>query len=191
MMVLALVVLGIFSYRRLSIDLFPDVEFPFLIVQTRYAGASPESVERDLTKKIEEAVNPVEGVDMIQSISTEGFSTVMIQFELGTDITDAQADVRAKLDAIRAELPTDVEAPVISRADPAQQPIITLAVEGDQWALRDLTRLADEVISRRLQNIAGVGTVTTVGGLAREIHVLLQPARMEALGVSPDMVTAA
>ena len=191
MMVLALVVLGIFSYRRLSIDLFPNVEFPFLIVQTRYAGASPESVERDLTKKIEEAVNPVEGVDQIQSISTEGFSTVMIQFELGTEVTDAQADVRAKLDAIRAELPPDVEAPVISRADPAQQPIITLAVEGEQWALRDLTRLADEVISRRLQNIAGVGTVTTVGGLSREIHVLLQPAWMEALGVSPDMVTAA
>jgi len=191
MMILALVVLGIFSYRRLSIDLFPDVEFPFLVVQTRYAGASPESVERDVTKPIEEAVNPVEGVKKIWSVSTEGFSQIFVQFELGTKIMDAQADVRAKLDAIRLELPTDIDPPIISRADPTQQPILTLAVEGTGWALRDLTRLADEVISRRIQNAPGVGTVTVVGGLKREIHVELLPDRMEALGVSPDMVAAA
>jgi HAE1 family hydrophobic/amphiphilic exporter-1 len=191
MMILALVVLGLFSYRRLSIDLFPDVEFPFLVVQTRYAGASPESVERDVTRPIEEAVNPVPGVKKIWSTSTEGFSQIFVQFELGTDIMDAQADVRAKLDGIRLELPTDIDPPVISRADPTQQPILTLAVEGAAWAHRDLTRLAEEVISRRIQNVPGVGTVTVVGGLAREIHVELLPDRMEALGISPDMVTAA
>jgi HAE1 family hydrophobic/amphiphilic exporter-1 len=191
MMILALVVLGIFSYRRLSIDLFPDVEFPFLVIQTRYAGASPESVEREVTKHLEEAVNPVEGVKKIWSTSTEGFSQIFVQFELGTQIMDAQADVRAKIDAIRLVLPRDIDPPVISRADPSEQPILTLAVAGDAWALRDLTRLADDVIGRRLQNIPGVGTVTIVGGLEREIHVHVQPDRMEALGVSPDMVTAA
>jgi hydrophobic/amphiphilic exporter-1 (mainly G- bacteria), HAE1 family len=191
MMILALVVLGLFSYRRLNIDQFPDVEFPFLVIQTRYAGASPESVERDVTKKIEESVNTVEGVKQIQSTSTEGFSTIFVQFTLGTKVMNAQADVRAKIDAIRQDLPTDIDPPVISRANPSDQPIFVLSVRGEGWALRDLTRLADEVVSRRIENISGVGSVTLVGGLKREIHVLLLPDRLHALGVSPDMVTRA
>ena len=191
MMMLALVVLGLFSYRRLNIDQFPDVEFPFLVVQTRYAGASPESVEREVTKKIEESVNTVEGVKRIQSTSTEGFSTIFVLFNLGTKLMDAQADVRAKIDAIRQDLPTDIDPPVISRANPSDQPIFVLAVQGENWALRDLTRLADEVVSRRIENVSGVGSVSLVGGLKREIHVLLQPDRLQALGISPDMVTAA
>jgi HAE1 family hydrophobic/amphiphilic exporter-1 len=191
MMMLALVVLGLFSYRRLNIDQFPDVEFPFLVIQTRYAGASPESVEREVTKKIEESVNTVEGVKRIQSTSTEGFSTIFVLFNLGTKVMDAQADVRAKIDAIRQDLPTDIDPPVISRANPSDQPIFVLAVQGENWALRDLTRLADEVVSRRIENVSGVGSVTLVGGLKREIHVLLQPDRLQALGISPDLVTAA
>ncbi|HYK83081.1 MAG TPA: efflux RND transporter permease subunit [Gemmatimonadales bacterium] len=191
MMMLALVVLGLFSYRRLNIDQFPDVEFPFLVIQTRYTGASPTSVEREVSKKIEEQVNTVEGVKQIQSTSTEGFSTIVVQFNLGTKIMDAQADVRAKIDAIRQDLPKDIDPPVISRANPSDQPIFVLSVRGQDWALRDLTRLADEVVSRRIENIAGVGSVTLVGGLKREIHVLLLPDRMNALGVSPDMVTNA
>ncbi|PYP31714.1 MAG: hypothetical protein DMD49_07545 [Gemmatimonadetes bacterium] len=191
MMIMALVVLGLFSYRRLGIDQFPDVEFPFLVIQTRYIGASPESVEREVTKKIEEQVNTVEGLKQIQSTSTEGFSTIIVQFNLGTKIMNAQADVRAKIDAIRQDLPKDIDPPVISRANPSDQPIFVLSVRGQGWALRDLTRLADEVVSRRIENISGVGSVTLVGGLKREIHALLLPDRMHALGVSPDMVTSA
>jgi len=191
MLVVSLVVLGSFSYRRLSVDLWPEVDFPFLIVQTSYAGASPEAVERDVTKKIEESVNTVEGVKKIQSTSTEGFSTIMIEFKLGTPIQDAQADVRAKIDALRAEMPRDVEAPVFGRFDPEQQPIITLSVRGEGWQLRELTRLADEVVTRRIQNVSGVGNVSVVGGLKREIHVLLLPDRLEALGISPDVVVGA
>jgi hydrophobic/amphiphilic exporter-1 (mainly G- bacteria), HAE1 family len=190
MMMLALVVLGLFSYRRLSIDLWPDIEFPFLAIQTTYPGASPEAVEREVTKKIEEAVNPVEGIKQIQSVSTEGFSTIFIQFNLGTKIMDAQADVRAKLDALRQDLPRDLDPPVISRFDPQQQPILVLSVRGAGWDIRELTRLADEVVSRRIQNISGVGNVVLLGGLKREIHVLLLPDRMEALAVSPDMVVS-
>ena len=115
MMILALVVLGIFSYRRLSIDLFPDVEFPFLVIQTRYAGASPESVEREVTKHLEEAVNPVEGVKKIWSTSTEGFSQIFVQFELGTQIMDAQADVRNERHQVAHELA--VLAPPRTRAN--------------------------------------------------------------------------
>jgi len=191
MMMLALVVLGLFSYRRLNIDQFPDVEFPVLVIQTRYTGASPESVEREVTKKIEEQVNTVEGVKTIQSTSTEGFSTIVVLFNLGTKVMDAQADVRAKIDAVRQDLPKDIDPPVISRANPSDQPIFVLSVRGDGWELRDLTRMADEVVSRRIENISGVGSVTLVGGLKREIHVLLLPDRMNALGVSPDMITRA
>ncbi len=191
MMILALVVLGLFSYRRLNIDQFPDVEFPLLVIQTRYTGASPESVEREITKKIEEQVNTVEGIKQIQSTSTEGFSTIIVLFNLGTKIMDAQADVRAKIDAIRRDLPQDIDPPVISRANPSDQPIFVLSVQGRGWAMRDLTRLADEVVSRRIENISGVGSVTVVGGLKREIHVLLLPDRMNALGISPDMVAGA
>ena len=191
MMMLALVVLGLFSMRRLPLDEMPDIEFPFLMVQTIYPGASPEAVEREVTKKIEEAVNPVEGVKRIESSSVEGVSTIFIEFELKTKVSDAQADVRAKLDALRPSLPDDIETPVVSRFDFRQSPIVSLALSGEGWAMRDLTQLANETISRRIETIDGVGNVTVVGGLDREIDVLLLPPRMEALGVSPDMVVAA
>jgi HAE1 family hydrophobic/amphiphilic exporter-1 len=191
MMVAALVVLGVFSYRRLNVDLFPDVEFPFVAIQTEYPGASPEVVEREVTKKIEREVNSINGVKRVFSYSNEGFSQVFIEFRLKTKIMDATADVRAKIDAIRRDLPDDIEPPVISRFDPSAQPIMVFAVKGPGWALRDLTRLAEEDISRRLQSIPGVGSVTVAGGVRREIHVLLLPDRMRALGVSPDMVVSA
>ncbi len=191
MMIVALVTLGIFSFRRLSVDLWPKVEFPFVSITTEYPGASPEAVEREVTKKIEEAVNSVEGVKRIFSYSNEGFSQVFIEFELKTKIMDDVADVRAKMDAIRSELPRDIETPVIGRFDPAAQPIMVFSVKGPGWTLRDLTRLAEEDISRRIQNVQGVGSVQVAGGVRREVHVLLSPDRMNALGLSPDMVVAA
>ena len=116
---------------------------------------------------------------------------VFVEFRLETKVMDAQADVRAKLDALRPSLPSDIETPVVSRFDFRQSPIVSLALSGEGWTLRDLTQLATETISRRIETVNGVGNVTVVGGLQREIHVLLLPPRMEALGVSPDMVVAA
>ena len=191
MMMLALVVLGLFSMRRLKQDDMPDVELPFVMVQVAYPGASTEAVERDVTKKIEEAVNPIEGVDRIESSSQEGYSTIFIQFTLQTKVMNAQADVRSALDAIRGDLPNDIDPPVVSRFDFRQNPIMSLALSGRGWAMRDLTQLATETISRRLETVDGVGSVTVVGGLEREIDVLLLPPRLDALGVSPDMVSAA
>ena len=191
MMMAALMVLGLFSLRRLPLDEMPDVELPFLMVQTVYPGAGPESVEREVTKKIEEAINPIAGVKRMESSSVEGVSMIFVEFELGTKVADAQADVRAKLDALRPTLPADIETPVVSRFDFRQSPIISLALSGEGWALRDLTQLATETISRRIETVDGVGNVSVVGGLQREIHVLLLPPRMEALGVSPEMVVGA
>ena len=191
MMMLALVVLGLFSMRRLKQDDMPDVELPFVMIQVNYPGASTEAVERDVTKKIEDAVNPIEGVDRIESSSQEGYSIIFIQFTLQTKVMSAQADVRSALDAIRGDLPTDIDPPVVSRFDFRQNPIMSLSLSGPGYAMRDLTQLATETISRRLETVDGVGSVTVVGGLEREIDVLLLPPRMDALGVSPDMVSAA
>ena len=191
MMILALVVLGLFSFRRLGIDLFPNVEFPFVGIQTNYPGASPEAVEREVTKKIEEAVNSVEGVKEITSTSAEGYSLIFIQFRLNARVQDALADVRAKVDGIRLDLPREIDPPVISRYSTTAMPIMSFSLQGEGWPLRDLTRLAEETISRRLENISGVGGVDVVGGVRREVHALLIPDRMNALGVSSDMVIAA
>ena len=188
MMVLSLVVLGVFSYRRLGIDLWPKVEFPFVGITTRYPGASPEAVEREVTKRIEEAVNSVEGIKEITSYSNEGYSQVYLQFRLGTRIQDALSDVRGKIDHLRQDLPKDIDPPVIGRFDAGADPILTFSLRGPGQSLRDLTHLAEETVTRRLENIPGVGSVTVAGGVRREIHVLLLPDRMEALGVSPDMV---
>jgi HAE1 family hydrophobic/amphiphilic exporter-1 len=191
MMMVALIVLGLFSLRRLKLDDMPDVELPFLMIQVSYPGASTEAVERDVTKKIEEAVNPIEGVDRIESSSVEGHSTIFVQFTLQTKIMTAQSDVRSAVDRIRADLPADIDPPIISRFDMRQNPIMSLSLSGRGWALRDLTTLATETISRRLETVDGVGSVSVVGGLEREIDVLLLPPRLDALGVSPDMVSAA
>ena len=191
MMMLALVVLGLFSLRRLKLDDMPDVDLPFVMIQVNYPGASTEAVERDVTKKIEEAVNPIEGVDRIESSSVEGYTMIFIQFTLQTKIMTAQSDVRSAIDRIRGDLPDDIDPPVISRFDFRQNPIMSLALSGKGWALRDLTTLATETISRRLETVDGVGSVSVVGGLDRQIHVLLIPDRMNALGASPDMVNAA
>jgi HAE1 family hydrophobic/amphiphilic exporter-1 len=132
MMILALVVLGLFSYIKLNIDQFPDVDFPYVTATTVLPGAGPEQIETDVTKKIEDAVNTIGGIDHIQSISQEGVSIIIIQFKLEVEGKQAAQDVREKIAAIRAELPNDVEDPVIQRIDPASQPIFTLTVSGDR-----------------------------------------------------------
>ena len=175
MMILALVTLGVFSYRRLAIDQWPSVELPFVGIQTYYRGASPEAVEREVTKKIEEAVNSTEGIKTIQSVSTEGYSAIFIQFKLGVKVMDALSDVRSKVDGIRQDLPREIDPPVISRYSLTGLPIMSFAVRGEGWALRDLTRLAEETISRRIENVQGVGSVSVVGGLRREIHACCCP----------------
>ena len=116
-MVLALVVLGIFSYRRLSVEMFPNVEFPVVSVVTAFAGASPETVERELSKRIEEAVNQVAGVKHVFSTSREGVSTVVVQFRLEEKVNDAAQEVRAKISSIRGTLPTGIEEPIIQKLD--------------------------------------------------------------------------
>src|SRR5512135_666858 len=108
-MMLALLTLGIFSYRRLAVDMFPDVEIPILSIVTKYPGASPETVEREVTKRIEEAVNPISGVKHVTSASRESVSTVVVEFKLEVKINEASQEARAKVNAIRGDLPQGME----------------------------------------------------------------------------------
>src|SRR5512146_80537 len=116
-LMLALLTLGIFSYRRLAIDMMPDVEMPILTIISEYPGASAEAVEREVTKRIEEAVNPISGVKHIYSTSRESFSTVIVEFELEVRINEASQETRAKINAVRRELPEQVKEPVIQKMD--------------------------------------------------------------------------
>jgi HAE1 family hydrophobic/amphiphilic exporter-1 len=128
MLMLGLIVLGIFGYRRLAIDEFPEVDIPVVSVQTIYPGASSETIEREVTRRMEEAFNPVEGVDRITSITLEGVSQVTIEFELGRDVDAAAQDVRTKIEGIRRDLPEDIDPPVVQKFDPSALPIISLAL---------------------------------------------------------------
>ncbi len=191
MIMVGLMVLGLFSFRRLAVDQFPDVSIPVVSIQTTWQGASTESVERDLTKRIEEAVNPTSGVDKITSTSLEGVSSIVVQFKLGVNVDAATADVRSKIEQIRRELPTDIDPPVVQQFDPADQPIVSLALSSDSLSIGALTTLADGDIRRALEGVDGVGRVQITGGLAREVQVLLNPDAMQARGVTvSDVMTA-
>ncbi|HEX6307080.1 MAG TPA: efflux RND transporter permease subunit [Longimicrobiales bacterium] len=191
MLMFGLIVLGIFSFRRLPIDQFPDVDIPVVTVQTIYIGASPETVEREVTRRLEEAFNPVEGVDRITSISLEGISQVIVEFDLGRDGDQAAQDIRSKIDLIRRQLPQDIDPPVVQKWNPADQPIISLALASNSLGVAELTRLADEDVRRRLEAVNGVGNVQLAGGLLREIRVFIDPAQMQSYGVSIDEVMGA
>lgn len=191
MLMVLLVTLGVVSYRRLAIDEYPDVTYPVIIVSTTYPGASPESMMRDVSKPMEEALNTVQGIKEISSTSLQGSSLVRLMFHLGVDVTEAQQDVVAKVARIRRALPQNIEEPVVQRFDPNEAPIMGIAVQSGERPIREITDLAEEVIATRLEAIAGVGGVNLIGGNRRQIRVQLDPDAMRAYGVSPAQVSDA
>jgi hydrophobic/amphiphilic exporter-1 (mainly G- bacteria), HAE1 family len=193
MVMLAFVVLGLFSYQQLKVDQFPDIDFPTVVVQTEYPGAAPEVVESEVTKKIEESVNTIAGINQLYSRSYEGSSVVIVQFNLDMDGRRAADDVREKLALIRPTLRDEVKDSRVSRFDPASVPVFSLAVTSPDASVsvQALTTYADQVVKKRLENTRGVGAVALVGGVKREINVYLKPAALEAFGVGVDAVMAA
>ncbi|HEX2716509.1 MAG TPA: efflux RND transporter permease subunit [Gemmatimonadaceae bacterium] len=188
MMMVALVVLGIVSYKRLAVDEYPDVTYPIVVTQTSWPGASPEVMEREVSRPIEEALNTVQGIKEITSTSFEGSSLVRLQLELGVSVSEAQQDVQAKVARIRRQLPQDIEDPVIIRFDPNERPILGIAVQSSERPMRELTSLADDIIATRIEAVPGVGGVNVVGGLERQIRVELDPTALRAYAVSPQQV---
>ena len=189
-LMLVLVTLGVFSYRRLAIDMFPDVEIPVVTIVTAFPGASPASVEREVTKPIEEAVNPIAGVKRVFSTSREGVSTVLVEFRLEVRLNDATQEVRAKVGAVRGELPREVEEPIIQKLDFSSMPVASLAVRSDRLDPRELTTLVEKRVKRRIENLPGVGKVDLVGDSKREVAVDVDLRRLEALGLGVDEVIA-
>ncbi|MBZ5582558.1 MAG: efflux RND transporter permease subunit [Acidobacteriia bacterium] len=184
MLAVTLVTLGVFSYRELAIDQFPDVEIPVLTVQTLYPRASPETVEREVTKRIEEAMNTISGVRHISSTTTEGLSAVVIEFRLGTRINNAQQDAQAKINATRADFPADMKEPVIQRIDLNAIPVISLAVESATADIKTISSLAEKTIQKRLETVPGVGQVNLIGLARREIQVFLDRDKLKAYGLT-------
>ncbi len=192
MMMLAIVVLGLFSYQRMQVDQFPNIDLPVVVVTADYPGASPEIVESEVTKKLEEGVNSIAGVSALTSRSYEGQSVVVIEFQLYVDGRKAAEDVREKIAAIRPTLRDEVKEPRVLRFDPSSRAVWSVAVLPENIATKmtavELTNWADQVLKKRLENVRGTGSVTIVGGTKREINIYLNPQAMESLGVTADQV---
>ena len=196
MVMLALVVLGIFSYQRLKIDQFPNIDFPVVVILADYPGASPEIVETEVSKKIEEAVNSIAGINALTSRSYEGQSVVVVEFALNMNGRKAADDVREKVAAIRPLLRTEVKEPRVLRFDPSSRAVWSVAVlpdptKGKALTPVELTNWADQFLKKRLENVRGVGSVALVGGTKREINIYLNPQALESYGVSADQIVTA
>ena len=183
MLLMAFVVLGVFSYNRMIIELFPNIEFPFVIVTTVYPGASPQEVESQVTKKVEDAVSTIANVKSLQSSSMENLSQVFIEFELETDVDLDAIDVKDKVDAIQIDMPEDAEKSIITKFDISAFPVMEIAVSAPR-PLEEVYQVADKVIKERLSRIDGVASVDLTGKREREIRVEVDPERLRAYGLS-------
>lgn len=188
MMMVALLVIGIFSFQRLGLDQYPNVDVPIVVVMTAYPGATPEAVETEVTRPIEIALNVISGLDEITSTSYEGRSVVTVKFKLEVQGPVAAQDVRDKVAALEAEFPDDVDKPVISRFNPSDQPVLSIAVLSSSLDVPALTTIADQRVVRELMTIPGVGQATLVGGRKPQVDIEIDETRMRALGIGIDEV---
>lgn len=179
--VLMFIVFGLMSYNSMPINLFPNVDFPIVTIETTYNGADPSTVESKVTDKIEEAVSGVDGIDKLMSTSYEGFSVVTIQFELTKDLDEATNDVRDKIGALN--LPTEVDKPIVKKLG-ASGSVISLFVASSDKDTSTLMRIADEKLKPKLQRVQGVGEVTILGYQDREIRIFLDPFLLNKYALS-------
>ena len=192
MMMAALCVLGLFSYSQLRVERLPDIAPPVVFVSVAYPGASPGAVELELTRPIELALNGIAGVKMIRSNSLEGSSETVVEFELSADMGRAVQDVRDKVSALQPTFPRDAKAPYISRFDSDNaQPTVSLALLAPQRSARELSLLAEQVVRKRLERVAGVAKVQVDGLTVRQVRIDLDPQRLRAYALTPADVAAA
>jgi HAE1 family hydrophobic/amphiphilic exporter-1 len=187
MLILALVVVGAASFQRLGVDRFPSVDLPTVSVQVTLPGASTEEVESEVSQPVEEAINTVEGIDELRSISTSGFSFIIATFNLKRDIDTAAQDVRDRVAGVVRNLPKEAKPPVISKFNNDSSPVMSLAVTGDR-PLRELTEIADKIVKVQLERSPGVGEVALIGGLQRAVNIWIEPDRLAAYGLPITMV---
>ncbi len=179
MIVMALVVVGAASYFRLGVDRFPAVDLPTVTVRVELPGASTEEIETQVTQKLEEQINTIQGIQELRSISTPGNSLVITTFVLSRNIDVAAQDIRDKVSIAQRNLPRDVKPPIIAKFDNDQAPVLTIALASER-SLRELTEIADKIARPPLERSPGVGEVRIVGGLPRSINVWVDADRLAA-----------
>jgi len=190
MLIASLVGLGYISVGRLGVDLFPDVEFPYVNVTATLDGASPETMESEVTDILEEYINTIEGIEKLLSYSSEGRAQILVEFDLDSNAREKVQDVRDKVQLALAELPPDMDPPIVDQVDPDAAPIIAVMVAGN-IPIADLTQFAEDVVKETLQRIDGVGAVKLIGGRKRAIRIWLDNDRLRAFEVAAgDVLTA-
>jgi len=190
MMMVSLVVLGFLGLRSLGVDLFPKVEFPYVSITTRMEGASPETIETEVTDIIEGYVSNIAGIEKLRSTSSEGTSQITIEFNLGENADVKAQEVRDKVALARSDLPLDTELSLVEKVDPDAAPILNVLVSGNV-DIRSLSTFADEVVRENLQRVPGVGSINLVGDQEREIRVWLNLQKLRALALSAEDVVNA
>src|SRR5689334_16758621 len=181
------VVLGLFAYSKMGVDLFPNVDLPIVTVTTTRSGTSVEEMETGVTKRIEEIVNTISGIDELRSTTKEGITSVVITFVLEKNRDVAQQEVQGKINTILSRLPAGTDAPIIDKFDVDASPVMTIAVSGKR-ALREITEIADKQIKDSLSSLSGVGSVTLVGGRKRAVQVSVDARKLESFHLSIDQV---
>jgi multidrug efflux pump subunit AcrB len=189
MMFIALVLGGLYSLPRLPVQNQPDIAFPFVIVSVGYAGVPPSQMETEITRKVEDAVSNIVGIENINSTVSTGSSQTFIEFQFDTELSQAMDDVRDAISRIRPDLPLDATEPNISRATTAGDPVLTFAVSSDKLSDTELSWFVDLNVMRFISGVPGVGQVSRIGGVSREVRVDLDPDRMAALGVTAGDVS--
>ncbi len=190
MLIMSLVVVGLFSYKSLGVDLFPKIDLPTITVTVVNPGASPQEIETEITDKVEGAVNTVSGIDELRSTSVEGVSQVFITFLLEKNPDIAAQEVRNKIDLIVNDLPVTAEQPIVQKLDTDAAPVVRIAVSAPR-SLREVTEVADKRIKEQIESINGVGNVDIIGGRRREIQIWVDPDKMRSFNVTVAQVADA
>jgi len=190
-LILAMMCLGLLALSKLRVNQNPDVEMPFIIVNIPYPGASPDTVEREVVNRIEKSFQSIPGVNKIEASANEGSAFFFIEFSFSKNLIEASDEIRNAIAAVRYKLPTEMREPILQRADPASEPVISLALSSNTQSHAEISRLAEDVIADRLRAIDGVSTVSVGGSLKRELSVLLRAAKLREYNVSVGEVVNA
>jgi multidrug efflux pump subunit AcrB len=186
---IGLTLAGLISFPKLGVQDRPDIEFPAVIVTITYPGVAPTQMESEITRKVEDSVATISGIEQMTSTVDEGASTTSIEFAFGTDLSRALDDVRDAVTRIRSDLPPDANEPIVSRTTTAGGSLVTWSVASDTMSDTELSWFVDLVVARELSSVKGMGRVTRVGGVDREIRVDLDPDRMASLGATASDVS--
>ncbi len=189
--IIGLMGLGLLALNKLRVNQIPDVEQPVLVVTVPYPGASPESVEREVVNRIEKPLQSVSGVDQIRSTASEGSARIVLIFNFNKNLIEAADEVRNAIGGVRHKLPAEIREPVITRVDPAAQPIVQLALSSTTLSHAAVSRLAEDELADKFRGITGVATVAVNGSLRRELSVLLHAEKLREFSVSVTEVVAA